>query len=44
MNSNNANVAPPGDPTFANSAIPEIVNVAGVAPASTVTKSPTVNP
>ena len=44
LNSNKANVAPPGDPTLANSAIPEIVNVAGVAPARTVTLSPTTNP
>ena len=42
LNSNRAKVAPPGAPTLANSAIPTIVNDAGVAPAKTVTLSPTV--
>ena len=42
LNSNKANEAPPGVPTFANSAIPTMVNVAGVAPARTVTFSPTL--
>ena len=41
LNSNKAKVAPPGAPTLANSAIPTIVNDAGVAPARTVTLSPT---
>ena len=41
LNSNKAKVAPPGAPTLANSAIPTIVNDAGVAPAKTVTLSPT---
>ena len=41
LNSNKANVAPPGAPTLANSAIPTIVNDAGVAPAKSVTLSPT---
>ena len=40
LNSNKAKVAPPGAPTLANSAIPTIVNDAGVAPARTVTLSP----
>ena len=44
LNSNKANVAPPGEPTFANSAIPTIVNEAGVEPANTVTLSPTEYP
>ena len=41
LNSNKAKVAPPA--AKAESAIPTIVNVAGVAPANTVTLSPMLN-
>ena len=41
LSSNKAKVAPPGDPTFAKSAIPTMLNEAGVEPANTVTLSPT---
>ena len=44
LKSKRAKDAPPGDPVFANSAIPTIVKVAGIAPASTVTLSPTLKP
>jgi hypothetical protein len=41
LSSNKAKVAPPGEPTFAKSAIPTMLKDAGVAPANTVTLSPT---
>ena len=41
LSSNKANVAPPGEPTFAKSAIPTMLKEAGVDPANTVTLSPT---
>ena len=44
LKSKSAKEAPPGEPVFANSAIPTIVKEAGIAPASTVTLSPTKKP
>ena len=44
LKSKRAKDAPPGHPVFPNSAIPTIVKVAGIAPASTVTLSPTLTP